>query len=78
MLKDEAAAATLRGRTLTALYNQRGKPEGAWLDALHHALDKAVAAAYGWPVDLSEADILGHLLALNRARPLALVCEQVP
>ena len=66
--KDEAAAAVLRGRTLTALYNQRGKPEGAWLDALHRALDEAVAAAYGWPPDLSDGDVLGRLLALNRAR----------
>jgi type II restriction/modification system DNA methylase subunit YeeA len=66
--KDDAAATTLRGRTLTALYNQRGKPEGAWLDALHRALDEAVAAAYGWPVNLSDADILARLLALNHAR----------
>lgn len=73
--KDETATATLRGRTLTALYNQRGKPEGAWLDALHQALDEAVAAAYGWPSDLSEADVLGHLLALNHARALAPVCK---
>ncbi len=67
--KDEAAAATLRGRTLTALYNQRGKPEGAWLDALHRALDEAVAAAYGWPANLSDDDVLARLLALNHARP---------
>jgi hypothetical protein len=40
MPKDEAATATLRKRTLTALYNQRGKPESAWLDALHRALMK--------------------------------------
>ena len=66
--KDDAAAATLRGRTLTALYNQRGTPEGAWLDALHRALDEAVAAAYGWPSDLSDDDILSRLLALNHTR----------
>ena len=66
--KDDAAAITLRGRTLTALYNQRGKPEGAWLDALHRALDEAVAAAYGWPSNLSDDDILARLLALNHAR----------
>ncbi len=66
--KDDAAATMLRGRTLTALYNQRGKPEGAWLDALHRSLDEAVAAAYGWPVNLSDADILARLLALNHAR----------
>jgi type II restriction/modification system DNA methylase subunit YeeA len=66
--KDATAAITLRGRTLTALYNQRGKPEGAWLDALHRALDEAVAAAYGWPVSLSDDAILARLLALNHAR----------
>jgi type II restriction/modification system DNA methylase subunit YeeA len=66
--KDDAAATTLRGRTLTALYNQRGKPEGAWLDALHRALDEAVAAAYGWPVNLSDDETLTRLLALNHAR----------
>ena len=66
--KDETAAAALRGRTLTALYNQRGKPEGAWLDALHRALDTAVAAAYGWPTDLPDDEVLTRLLALNHAR----------
>jgi type II restriction/modification system DNA methylase subunit YeeA len=66
--KDDTAATTLRGRTLTALYNQRGKPEGAWLDALHRALDEAVAAAYGWPANLSNDEILARLLALNHTR----------
>jgi hypothetical protein len=61
--KDAAAAATLRGRSPTALYNQRGKPEGAWLDALHRALDEAVAAAYGWPATISDGDVLTRLLA---------------
>jgi len=65
--KDAAAAALLRGRTLTALYNMRGRPEGAWLDALHQVLDQAVAAAYGWPTDLSDSDVLARLLALNHA-----------
>ena len=53
--KDAAAAITLRGHTLTALYNQRGKPEDAWLDALHRVLDQAVAAAYGWPISDGDA-----------------------
>ena len=66
--KDDAAAITLRGRTLTALYNQRGKPEGAWLDALHAALDTAVASAYGCPTDLPDNEVLSRLLALNHAR----------
>jgi type II restriction/modification system DNA methylase subunit YeeA len=66
--RDAKAEATLRKRTLTALYNQRGMPEGAWLDALHARLDAAVAAAYGWPADITDDDALARLLALNRAR----------
>ncbi len=51
-------------RTLTNLYNARP----AWLDLAHRALDAAVLAAYGWPVDLSDDEILTRLLALNLAR----------
>ena len=69
--KNEAAAAVLRTRTLTNLYNTRGTPAGAWLDSLHARLDAAVAAAYGWPVDISTADALARLLALNHARAAA-------
>ncbi|MCB1918886.1 MAG: class I SAM-dependent DNA methyltransferase [Candidatus Competibacteraceae bacterium] len=57
-------AAELKKRTLTNLYNQRP----AWLDHVHRALDEAVAMAYGWPADLSDAEILRRLLELNRAR----------
>jgi hypothetical protein len=32
-----------------------------WLDALHRALDDAVAAAYGWPANLSDDDVLIQL-----------------
>lgn len=35
---------------------------------LHAKLDAAVAAAYGFEVDLSEETILEKLLALNRER----------
>jgi type II restriction/modification system DNA methylase subunit YeeA len=66
--RDAAAAKALKARTLTALYNTRGTPEGAWLDRLHAELDAAVAAAYGWPADLPEDDVLARLLALNLAR----------
>lgn len=66
--RDAEAAATLKTRTLVDLYNTRGKPEGAWLDALHAALDAAVAAAYGWPAGIAEDDALAALLALNRKR----------
>ncbi len=68
MPKDTIAAAELRKRTVTALYNQRGKPEGAWLDGLHRLLDEAVAAAYGWPAELSDDEVLVRLLGLNHAR----------
>ena len=57
-------AAELKKRTLTNLYNQRP----AWLVHAHRALDEAVAAAYGWPVDLGDDEILRRLLALNRER----------
>lgn len=59
--------ADLKKRTLTNLYNARP----AWLTMAHQALDKAVAAAYGWP-DYTPAtpddDILKRLLALNLER----------
>ncbi|WP_310386865.1 hypothetical protein [Roseateles sp.] len=58
-------------RTLTQLYNQRP----AWLAQAHAALDKAVAAAYGWPdVDpgaLADDEVLRRLLALNLSRAAA-------
>ena len=66
--RNPAAAAILKKRTLTNLYNTRGTPEGAWLDNLHRALDAAVAAAYGWPADISTDEALAKLLALNHAR----------
>lgn len=66
--RNPKAAALLKTRTLTNLYNMRGTPEGVWLDNLHRALDEAVAAAYGWPADLSDDEILSRLLKLNRAR----------
>jgi len=62
------AAKTLGKRTLTALYNTRGTPAGAWLDGLHATLDAAVAAAYGWPANLPDAEVLTRLLALNASR----------
>ena len=34
----------------------------------HRDLDAAVAAAYGWPADISEDEALGRLLELNLAR----------
>jgi SAM-dependent methyltransferase len=38
------------------------------LKELHDKLDAAVAAAYGWPADLNDNDILVRLVALNQER----------
>lgn len=38
------------------------------LKDIHDFIDAAVAAAYGWPADLTEDDILHRLVALNRTR----------
>ena len=40
----------------------------AWLDLAHKRLDEAVFAAYGWPSDLTDEQILERLLALNLER----------
>jgi hypothetical protein len=47
--RNTRAAAVLKTRTLTNPYNTRGKPEGAWLDSLHAALDAAVPPPTGGP-----------------------------
>jgi type II restriction/modification system DNA methylase subunit YeeA len=65
--KNEAAAAELKKRTLTNLYNQRPQ----WLADAHRDLDAAVAAAYGWPADISEEEALAKLLELNLSRAAA-------
>ncbi|WP_197023003.1 class I SAM-dependent DNA methyltransferase [Xanthobacter sp. 91] len=65
--KDTAAAAILRVRTLTNLYNR--PPQ--WLINAHRELDDAVAAAYGWPDDISDDEALARLLELNLARASA-------
>jgi hypothetical protein len=54
----------LSKRTLTNLYNARP----TWLEHAHTALDGAVLAAYGWPADLPDNEILARLLALNLER----------
>lgn len=38
------------------------------LSDLHDQIDAAVAKAYGWPVDISDDDILFRLVALNKDR----------
>jgi len=62
--RDAECAAKLKKRTLTNLYNHRP----TWLDLAHQKLDAAVAAAYGWPADLTDDQILERLLSLNLER----------
>ena len=62
--RDEDAAKALKKRTLTNLYNTRPR----WLTDAHATLDAAVAAAYGWPAEITDDDALHQLLALNRDR----------
>jgi hypothetical protein len=59
--KDADCAKKLAKRTLTNLYNERP----TWLTNAHAALDTAVFAAYGWPTDLTDDQILERLLNLN-------------
>ena len=62
--KNAEAARKLKSRKLTNLYNERPR----WLADAHEALDRAVAAAYGWPEDIATEDALQRLLALNAER----------
>jgi hypothetical protein len=55
--KNADCAAKLKERTLTKLYNERP----AWLDLAHKKLDATVAAAYGFPTDLTDEQILEKL-----------------
>ena len=41
-----------------------------WLADAHATLDAAVAAAYGWPTDITDDHALRELLALNSRLPL--------
>ena len=62
--RDDTAAKLLKARTLTNLYNERP----TWLAMAHERLDAAVAAAYGWPADLPDEEVLARLFALNQSR----------
>ena len=61
------SARELARRTLTNLYNERP----TWLRLAHQKLDAAVFAAYGWPENLTDDEILEKLLALNLERESA-------
>ena len=76
------ALAKSSGLTMTEIYNLREKlRSGITLDLvdqaraqagivnrLHQQLDAAVAEAYGWPIELSPAEIVARLVALNAER----------
>jgi hypothetical protein len=59
-----ASETELKKRTLTNLYNARP----TWLERAHERLDEAVFAAYGWPPDLTDEEVLQNLLTLNLER----------
>ncbi|MBA4045928.1 MAG: SAM-dependent methyltransferase, partial [Erythrobacter sp.] len=57
------------GRTLTEQERDMHDRGLVTLIRQHHdAIDALVAEAYGWPVDLSDEDILTRLVALNKER----------
>ena len=62
--RNEDAAAELKRRTLTRLYNARPQ----WLSDAHAELDAAVATAYGWDAEMPEGESLRELLTLNMER----------
>ena len=61
--RDEKAAIAIKKRTLTNLYNARPQ----WLLDAHAHLDAVVAAAYGWPSEITDDTALRKLLARNRS-----------
>lgn len=83
MPKSLAIEMQFKKRTLTKLYNERP----TWLANAHRDLDRAMAAAYGWPESLpdraqpenpdaadrkvAEEEILKRLFDLNQKRAKA-------
>lgn len=57
-----AARAVHTGESLAALYHDVTMPSD--LRAAHRANDRAVLAAYGWPPDLPDEEIVARLMAL--------------
>ncbi len=80
----KTALAEVPGLTMTGLYNLRdlhrsgrATPQqqdsirdarAGIVDRLHRQIDAAVADAYGWPADMSPAQIVARLVALNHQR----------
>jgi hypothetical protein len=59
---------------MTNLYNDRPH----WFLTAQAELDASVAAAYGWPVDISEERALARLFALNQERAAARAAPLLP
>jgi hypothetical protein len=74
----KAGPEVLASRTLTHLYNDLAEGKCAWLENVHRKLDQAVFAAYGWPAELSDQQILERLLTLNQARARARTDPTLP
>ncbi len=70
--RDAECITRLKERTLTKLYNERP----TWLADCHARLDAAVAAAYGWPADMKDDQILDRLLALNTERNASISAKE--
>ena len=64
---DSIGPTQLKRRTLTNLYNDLP----VWLELSHKSLDAVVFAAYGWPPDLTDGEIVSRLLGLNLGREKA-------
>ena len=64
---DSISPTQLKRRTLTNLYNH----PPTWLEISHKSLDAAVFAAYGWPPDLTDGEVVSRLLGLNLNREKA-------
>jgi hypothetical protein len=64
-----ALEAIRSGRPLTA-DEDRSKEQGLVLvlKELHDTIDRLIFEAYGWPLTLSDEEILAHLLELNKER----------
>ena len=57
------------GAVLSAQEQDRARAARAGIvHDLHGRIDQSVAAAYGWPADLSPAEIVTKLVALNAER----------
>ena len=52
--EENITEAEQKKRTLTNLYDQHP----TWLQNAHTALDRAVSAAYGWPEEIDDEEIL--------------------